>query len=278
MDKEFRKKFFLICLAGGILFAVPFFFGFGTEIGYPWYWALICLGLGLFFATAFYFVWIIVEKFQKPFSFENPKAQKKLLDYETALNIPYESKFSAHMHYGKGLKQEVCETCIYFQTDRMHIAFCHFGKIYSFDILYTEIDRAFIADENIFVINSAEVGDAVFSIKTITSKLKEILVKKGVYKEWDDLELIYKKLKNTYDLILTNTFALNDGYTIDVPVIRGKAADRRFDLYKEGDLFVFSVEFFDKAGEERYSHSHPYDVNDAIDYIEKFMSGKSIFD
>ena len=76
-------------------------------------------------------------------------------------------------------------------------------------------------------------------------------------------------LKNTYDLVLTNTFALNDGYTIDVPVIPGKAADRRFDLYKEGDLCVFSVEFFDKVGDERYSHAHPYDVNNAIDYIEK---------
>ncbi len=93
-----------------------------------------------------------------------------------------------------------------------------------------------------------------------------------------ELKLIYDKLKSTYDLVLTNTFALNDGYTIDVPVIRGKAPDRRFDLYKEDDLFVFSVEFFDKAGEEIYSHAHPYDVNDVIDYIEKFMSGKSVFD
>ncbi|MBQ2806715.1 MAG: hypothetical protein IJF08_06660 [Clostridia bacterium] len=92
-----------------------------------------------------------------------------------------------------------------------------------------------------------------------------------------DLSLIYNKLKSKYDLVLTNTFALNDDYTIDVPVIRGKAADRRFDLYKEGDLFVLSVEPFDKAGEERYSHEHPYDLNDAIDYIEKYMSGKSNF-
>lgn len=77
---------------------------------------------------------------------------------------------------------------------------------------------------------------------------------------------------------MTTTAALNDGYTIDVPVVRGKALDRRFDLYKEGDLFVFSVEFFHKNGEDRYSHGHPYDLDDAMKYIEKFMSGTSIFD
>ena len=187
MHKKFRKKFFLICLAGGILFAVPFFFVFGSQIGYPWYWALICLGGGLFFAIAFYFVWIIVEKFKKPISFENPKAQKALFDYETAFNISYEAKFSAYMNYGKGLKLAVCETCIYFQIDRIHIAFCYFGRIYSFDIPYAAIDKAFIADEKIFVINSAEFGDAVFSIKMITPELKEILVKNGVYQEPNDL-------------------------------------------------------------------------------------------
>ena len=94
----------------------------------------------------------------------------------------------------------------------------------------------------------------------------------------NELRCIYEKMKDKYDLILTNTFALNDGYTIDVPVIRGISSDRRFDLYKEEDLFVFSVEFFDKSGDEKYSHEHPYDTNDAVDYIEKFMSKRSIFD
>ena len=94
-----------------------------------------------------------------------------------------------------------------------------------------------------------------------------------------DLETIYKKLKGKYDLVLTNTLALDDGYTIDVPVIRGITSDRKFDLYKEDDdLFVFSVEFFDKTAEEKYSHTHPYDVNAAINCIEDFMSNRSIFD
>ena len=79
-------------------------------------------------------------------------------------------------------------------------------------------------------------------------------------------------------MILTNTFALDDGYTIDVPVIRGTSANGRFDLYKDGDLFVFSVAFFDKTGEEKYSHTHPYDVADAIQHIEDFMSETSILE
>lgn len=94
-----------------------------------------------------------------------------------------------------------------------------------------------------------------------------------------ELEFIYDKLKDKYDLTLTTTAALNDGYTIDVPVIRGKALDRRFDLYQEdGELFVFSVEFFHKDGEDRYSHAHPYDADDAVAYIEEFMLGASMFD
>ena len=87
-----------------------------------------------------------------------------------------------------------------------------------------------------------------------------------------DIELIYNELKDKYDLILTNTLAMSDGYTIDVPLVRGETVDKRFDLYKEDDLFVFSVEFFNKIGEEKYTHGHPYDTQDAIKYIEQFMS------
>lgn len=94
-----------------------------------------------------------------------------------------------------------------------------------------------------------------------------------------ELTYIFEKLNATYDLVLTTTFALDDGYTIDVPVIRGTGNDRRFDLYKEGDdLFVFSVEFFHKDGEDKYSHTHPYDAETAIQLIVDFMSGNSLFD
>lgn len=92
-----------------------------------------------------------------------------------------------------------------------------------------------------------------------------------------DLKFIYDQLKNDYDLVFTTTYALNDGYTIDVPVIRGTGADRRFDLYKEDDLYVFSAEIFEKSPDEKYFHSHPVNTEIAIIWIKEFMSGKNDF-
>ena len=180
MDKQFRKKFFIICLIGGLVFAIPFFFVFGSAIGYKWYWAVICLVGGLFFALAFYFAWTLMEKFQKPLSFENKKAQQKLLEYEVARNNPYEYKFSAFMNYGKGLKQEVCETVLYFEENKIHVAFCHFGKIYSFEISYESIDLAVIENNKILVINTQEFGSVVFSIKNFNEKLEDAFIFKGL--------------------------------------------------------------------------------------------------
>jgi len=92
-----------------------------------------------------------------------------------------------------------------------------------------------------------------------------------------DLKLIYDQLKNDYDIVFTTTFALNDGYTIDVPVIRGTGADRRFDLYKEDDRCDFSAELFEKSPDDRYFHSHPVNTEIAIIWIKEFMSGKNEF-
>ena len=95
----------------------------------------------------------------------------------------------------------------------------------------------------------------------------------------NELEWIYHQRKDKFDLTLTTTAALDDGYTIDVPVIRGIGSDRRFDLYKESEtVFVFSVEFFFKDGQDRYSHGHPYDAEDALKYIDEFMAETSVFD
>ena len=62
----------------------------------------------------------------------------------------------------------------------------------------------------------------------------------------NDLEFIYEQLKGKYDLLLTTTFALDEGYTIDVPVLCGSSVLGRFELYKEDDdceEFVLTVEF-----------------------------------
>ena len=162
------------------MFAIPFFFAFGAEIGYPWHWALICLGLGLFFAIAFYFVWIIVEKFQKPFSFENPKAQAKLTEYEASRGMPYEQMFCAYMHYGEGLKQEVCETRVYFETEGIHTAFCHFGKIYHFDIPYSAVVHMSLEDETILIIQLTDVAPLYVPIKETTPEKLAWLTEKAI--------------------------------------------------------------------------------------------------
>ena len=92
------------------------------------------------------------------------------------------------------------------------------------------------------------------------------------------MEWIYETLKDTYNLTYTCTAALDDGYTIDVPVIRGVTENGHFDLYEDGELYVFSFVVFSEEGKAQYSHTHFYDAMDAITYIQKFMQGKPIFD
>ena len=66
----------------------------------------------------------------------------------------------------------------------------------------------------------------------------------------NDIELIYGKVKDKYNLTLTNSFALNDGFTCDVPVIYGEFQQGRFWLYADEDVpnphgidLVLSVEY-----------------------------------
>ena len=94
----------------------------------------------------------------------------------------------------------------------------------------------------------------------------------------NNIDFIYSKLKDKYNLTLTNTLSLDEGFTIDVPVICGSSCIGRFWLYKEDDeLFVFSIEYAGKVGNDRYTHGHPYDSESATKYIEDFMTGKNVF-
>ena len=45
------------------------------------------------------------------------------------------------------------------------------------------------------------------------------------------IEDVYNSLKDKYKLILTNTMALNEGFTIDTPVIVGQNENDKFWLY-----------------------------------------------
>ena len=105
----------------------------------------------------------------------------------------------------------------------------------------------------------------------------------------NDIEYIYNKLCNKHNLLLTNSFALNAGFTIDVPVISGKSELGEFLLYVDedtkephGGMFVFCVEYekrtwFRKRLVKRAAHWHPQNIEDAIKYVDEFMLNKLKF-
>ena len=48
----------------------------------------------------------------------------------------------------------------------------------------------------------------------------------------NDIEIIYEKIKDEYDLILTNSLALDDGFSWDVPVILSKTQNTHLQQYE----------------------------------------------
>ena len=87
-----------------------------------------------------------------------------------------------------------------------------------------------------------------------------------------DIYNIYEQLKNKYDLILTTTSALDEGFTIDCPIIVGKAHGQIIELYECDGMFVMDVMDAEKT---KGTHWHPDEIDDAIKDIVKFMNGKS---
>ena len=88
----------------------------------------------------------------------------------------------------------------------------------------------------------------------------------------DDVMAVYEQLKDRYDLVLTTTSALDEGFTIDCPIVVGKAHGQIIGLYKDGGDFVLDVMDAEKT---KGTHWYPNDVESAIDDIVKFMEGKS---
>ena len=87
-----------------------------------------------------------------------------------------------------------------------------------------------------------------------------------------DIEAVYEQLKGRYDLLLTTTSALDEGFTVDCPIIVGKAHGQIIELYDDGSMFVLNV--MDEA-QTMGTHYHPYDVECAVAFITEFMEGKS---
>ena len=88
----------------------------------------------------------------------------------------------------------------------------------------------------------------------------------------DDLKVIYEQLKDRYALVLTNTGALDEGFSADFPILVGKAHGQIIELYLDCEMFVMDV--MDEA-QTKGTHWHPNDVENAVDDIVAFMEGKS---
>ena len=88
----------------------------------------------------------------------------------------------------------------------------------------------------------------------------------------DDVVEVYEQLKDRYDLVLTTTSALDEGFTVDCPIVVGKAYGQIIELYEDGGGFVMDVM---DAEQTKGTHWHPNDVEGAVDDIVEFMEGKS---
>lgn len=99
-----------------------------------------------------------------------------------------------------------------------------------------------------------------------------------------DLEYLYEKYKNKYDLTLTRTSQLNLGFTIDEDVLVGESKLGKMYLYKQDEYFdfVFSVEFKStnifRKEKIKHTHWHPQNFFEAADDLDKFMSNIEIFE
>ncbi|MBQ6716374.1 MAG: hypothetical protein IJN21_07640 [Clostridia bacterium] len=88
----------------------------------------------------------------------------------------------------------------------------------------------------------------------------------------DDVLKVYESLKDRYDLVLTAASVLDEGFTVDCPIIVGKAQGQIIELYEDGGDFVMDVM---DAEHTKGTHWHPNDVESAVDDIIEFMEGKS---
>ena len=87
-----------------------------------------------------------------------------------------------------------------------------------------------------------------------------------------DVLAVNEILKDRYDLTLTRSTAVDDGFTIDCPIIVAKAHGLILWLYSDGDVFVLDVM---DEGRTKGTHWHPDDVESAVEDIAEFMDGKS---
>ena len=86
-----------------------------------------------------------------------------------------------------------------------------------------------------------------------------------------DLLAVYEQVKARYGVVLTTTAALDDGFTVDFPIIVGQDHGQSLWLYAYEDVFIMDVMNEEKT---KGTHWHPRTVEDAVRDMAEFMDGK----
>ena len=86
-----------------------------------------------------------------------------------------------------------------------------------------------------------------------------------------DLPAVYDMLKDRYPVEFTNSFALDDGFTIDTPVIVCRHHGQTLWLYDDGAMLVLDVS---DETHTKGTHWHPLDEKNAAKDIAEFMEGR----
>lgn len=86
-----------------------------------------------------------------------------------------------------------------------------------------------------------------------------------------DLQFIYDRLKDKYDLELTTGLALDAGFSWDVEVLTGKSILGRFYLYDEGCHCILNYDTEEGMCDK---HWHPGDTAEALELVVAFMEAR----
>ena len=87
----------------------------------------------------------------------------------------------------------------------------------------------------------------------------------------NDVKAVYEALKDSYDLTLTNTPSVDDGFEMDCAILVAKAHGRVLWLYEYGGDFVLDVLNPEMTAG---THWHPQTLEQAVVDVTEFMEGK----
>ena len=87
-----------------------------------------------------------------------------------------------------------------------------------------------------------------------------------------ELPAVYEQLKDMGGIVLTTTSAVDDGFTVDCPIIVCEAHGQIMWLYAYEDLFIMDVMDAEKT---KGTHWHPPTVEDAVRDMREFLNGRA---